>query len=199
MSLTVKDKGNDFLPPPEGLHIARCYAVVDLGMQENKAFGTRSPKVLIGWELGDSIMPDGKPFIQMQSYTASISQSSKLRALLEGWRGKGFTAGELQGFQLRTLLGAPCYLTTKHILNPQASQPWSSIISICKLPNTVVCPPPVNPPLYFDLDEYSEAAYAALSEGIRKKINLGDVQGGTQPATVIRNTDSGEVDDDLPF
>jgi hypothetical protein len=200
MSLTVKDNGSDFLPPPEGLHIARCYAVIDLGMQINKAFGNTSPKVLIGWELSNTLMPDGKPFIQMQSYTASISPNSKLRGLLEAWRGKGFTPAELQGFQLQSILGAPCYLTIKHTPNPQASQPWANVISICTLPSSVTCPPAINPPIYFDLDNYSEAAYLSLSEGIRKKINLEDVKGAKQAATrVVTDAALEGIDQDVPF
>ena len=39
MSLTVKDRGGDFLPAPEGLHIARCYAVMDMGVQTNPMYG----------------------------------------------------------------------------------------------------------------------------------------------------------------
>lgn len=177
MSLTVKDNGGDFQPAPEGFHIARCYAVIDLGLQFSKKFNNMAPKVLIAWELSDNFMADGRPFVQMQSYTGSLSQNAKLRGVLEAWRGKGFTTEELQGFTLRSLLGVPCYLTTKHTPNPQGGQPWSTIISICRLPPNVTCPPPVNPPIYFDLDDYSETAYCAVSEGIRKKINLKGVTG----------------------
>ena len=33
----------------------------------------------------------------------------------------------------------------------------------------------MNPQIYFDLDEYSDAAYMAVPEGIRKKINLSGI------------------------
>jgi len=172
MSLTIKDNGGDFLPPPEGLHIARCYAVIDMGIQINQTYGNSSPKVLIGWEFMDALMEDGKPFIQMQRYTASLSEKSNLRPLLEAWRGKSFTAEELKGFKLGNILGATCYITTKHKLNPQNNKRWSEVISICRLPAGVACPPPFNKPIYFDLDEYTDAAYQAVPESIRKKINL---------------------------
>ena len=174
MSLTVKETGNDFLPPPEGLHIARCYAVIDMGLQHNKTYNNSSPKVLIAWELTDKLMDDGKPFIQMQRYTASLSSQSKpnLRAHLEAWRGKSFTAEELKGFKLKNILGVPCYLTTKHTVNPRTNKTWSEVSGICRLPNNTVCPAPINKPIYFDLDEFTEEAYLAVPEGIRKKINL---------------------------
>lgn len=172
MSLTVKDNGGDFLPPPEGLHIARCYVLVDLGIQVNQTYGNSLPKILVGWELMDAFMEDGKPFIQMQRYTASLSKKSNLRALLEAWRGKSFTPEELKGFKLKSILGTTCYITTKYKLNPQTNKRWSEIISICRLPKEISCPAPFNKPIYFDLDEYTEESYLSVSEGIRKKINL---------------------------
>lgn len=172
MSLTAKDNGGTFILAPEGLHVARCYALIDLGEQLNKTYGNHSPKVLIGWELTDKLMADGRPFIHMQTYTTSLSEKSNLRGLLEAWRGKGFTADELKGFKLSNILGAPCYMTTKHSVNQNTQKKWSDVISICRLPAGVPCPAAVNPQIYFDLDEYSDAAYFAVPEGIRKKINL---------------------------
>lgn len=172
MSLTVKDNGGHFDLPPEGLHIARCYAVIDLGIQVNPCYGNSSPKVLIGWELTNTKMPDGRPFGQLQRYTASLSEKSNLRFLLEGWRSKSFTPEELKGFKLKYILGATCYLTTKHSVNPQTNKKWSNVISICRLPNNIPCPPPINPTIIFDLDDYTEQTYLAVPENIRKKINL---------------------------
>src|SRR5688572_12281842 len=114
MSLTVKDNGKTFLPAPEGLQIARCYALIDLGIQHNDPFNNDSPKVLIGWELPAARMPDGKPFIQHQRYTASLTESAHLRKLLESWRGRSFTEEELEGFHLKNILGIPCYLSITH-------------------------------------------------------------------------------------
>ena len=181
MSLTAKDNGGSFVLAPEGLHVARCYALIDLGEQLNKTYGNHSPKVLIGWEFTDKLMADGRPFIHMQTYTTSLSEKSNLRGLLEAWRGKGFNADELKGFKLSTILGAPCYITTKHSVNQNTQKKWSDVISICRLPAGVPCPPAVNPTIYFDLDEYSDATYMAVPEGIRKKINLSGIA-NTQPA-----------------
>ncbi|MDX1901864.1 MAG: hypothetical protein SFW66_07680 [Gammaproteobacteria bacterium] len=181
MSLTAKDNGGSFVLAPEGLHVARCYALIDLGEQLNKTYGNHSPKVLIGWEFTDKLMADGRPFIHMQTYTTSLSEKSNLRGLLEAWRGKGFSADELKGFKLSTILGAPCYITTKHSVNQNTQKKWSDVISICRLPAGVPCPPAVNPQIYFDLDEYSDATYMTVPEGIRKKINLSGIA-NTQPA-----------------
>lgn len=190
MSLLVKDKGSEFVQAPEGLHIARCYAVIDLGRQFNARFNNYSAKVLIGWELMDAFLADGKPFIQFQRYTASLTETSHLRKLLESWRGKGFTTEELEGFHLQQILGVPCYLTTKPSINATTQQRWSEVIGICKLPDGVVCPAPFNAPLYFDLDDYSDEAYAALPEGIRKKINLDDIKPASDGHTGTTSMDT---------
>lgn len=179
MSLTLKENANTFLPAPEGLHIARCYALIDLGKQFNKFYGNNLPKILIGWELTDKLMENRKPYIQFQRYTASLNEKSSLRSLLEAWRGRGFMPEELDGFELKNVLGATCYLTTKHVLNPTTQQRWSKVISICPLPNYAICPAPINPTICFDLDDYNESDYLAVPEGIRKIINLTDLKPST--------------------
>jgi hypothetical protein len=199
MSLTVKDNSN-FLPAPEGLHIARCYGVIDLGMQLDKTYNKMLPRARLCWELSHTFMPDGKPFIQMQTYTSVISETSRLRPLLESWRGKPFTAAERHAFKLRSLLGVPCYLATKQTVDTKTQQTWSNVVGIYKLPSTLPCPELINPTLYFDLDEYSETTYYALPENLQKQINLSGIKGVKQPARIVlTNINSGEIDDDVPF
>jgi hypothetical protein len=172
MSLTVKDNGKTFLPAPQGLHIARCYAVIDLGVQFNYRFNHYSAKVLIGWELPAALMPSGKPFIQYQRYTASLAGKAHLRQLLESWRGRCFTSEELEGFHLKNILGVPCYLNITQTINPKSQQIYSQVVAACPLPDGTICPEPFNSLLYFDLDDYSDDAYNSIPESIRQKINL---------------------------
>ena len=79
MSLTLKENSYTFVLPPEGLHIARCYALIDLGKQLNPFYQNTLPKVLIGWEFPDTLMENGKPFAQFQRYTASLNEKAALR------------------------------------------------------------------------------------------------------------------------
>lgn len=197
MSLTVKDNGSsDVIPAPEGLHIARCYAVIDLGDQHNKTYNTVSPKVLIGWELPQQLNNQGKPFAQFQRYTASLSEKSNLRSLLEAWRGKSFEPEELQGFELKKILNQPCYLTIKHKVNPQTQKRWSEVVSICRLPANIICPERINNVIYFDLDHFSEEALQSVPEGIRKKINLSTI---TNLSTPYPTHATDETEQDVPF
>lgn len=202
MSLNLNMKDFYFIPAPEGLHMARCYAVIDLGLQMNRKYGNYLPKVLIAWELSDSLMEEGKPYVQMQQYTVSLNKSSLLRALLEQWRGRKFSIEELKTFQWKDVLGKPCYLTTQQSPNPKGDQPWSDIVSIGPLPSGVTCPPQVNPSVYFDLDNYTDAKYLALSERMRRKINLG-MTTVTELTPVVMNGQPIEMPDgsgqDFPF
>lgn len=183
MSLTLKEKTIPFLLPNEGLHIARCYLLVDLGNQFSQHYQNTLSKVLIGWEFPLELMGNGKPFIQLQRYTASITEKSTLRTLLESWRGRPFSKEERDGFKLREILGNSCYVITKQILNPKNNQRWSKVISVCRLPESVNCPPLVNPLIHFDLDDYSESHYLAVPEWIRKIIHITDLKSVTESPT----------------
>lgn len=171
MSLTVKENRN-FLPVPEGSHIAYCYALIDLGMQYSKFYDTTLPKVMIGWELTHQLTKEGKPYVHFQRYTASLNVRSALRVLLEGWRGQSFVPEELEGFELKKLLGTSCYLTIRHVLNLQTQQRWPKVIAICPLPDLRFCAPNINKPIYFDCDNYCESDYLAVPEHIRKHIHI---------------------------
>jgi hypothetical protein len=105
-------------PVPAGVHHAVCYAVIDLGTQDpgNPQFRA-SRKVMILWELPHETIDtqDGpKPRIISSEYTASIGKKATLRSVLESWRGKPFTADELNGFDLKNILGANCQLNIVH-------------------------------------------------------------------------------------
>jgi len=183
MSLTIKEH-RTFLPVPEGSYVARCYALIDLGMQYSKFYDVTLPKIMIGWELSDKLTEEGKPFIHFQRYTASLNTRSSLRALLEEWRGQNFTLEELAGFELKKILGVSCYLTIKQVLNLQTQQHWPKVIAICPLPQLITCPPRVNKFIYFDLDNYSENDYLTVPEGIRKHIHFPELVNNAQKPAV---------------
>jgi len=171
MSLTVKEHRN-FLPVPEGSHIARCCALIDLGMQYSKFYDNTLPKVTIGWELINKLTEEEKPYVHFQRYTASLNAKSFLRTLLEGWRGHSFTSAELTGFELKEFLGTYCYLTIQPVLNLQTQQRWLKVVAISPLPHTMSHPPAIHQLIYFDLDSYSERDYLSVPESIRKHINI---------------------------
>lgn len=189
MSLKVKFTPTLFILPPEGMHIARCYSVIDLGEQESKTYNNRYPAVRIAWELPQTQMADGKPFMASRTYNVLLRPKTKLFSLLEGWRGKAFTPEEVayyqqEAFDFKALLGLPCYLTIHYDYDPQHPDPWATVTHASPLPTGVVCPPLINPPVYYDLDEHTEAAYSALPESIRQKINSPNIS-SSSPTTPL--------------
>ena len=77
MGLIAKDSGGgDFERAPEGTHLARCYQIIDLGTQHSEYYGKSSRKVLIGWELSDEHMTDGRPFAVSTRWNSASARSA---------------------------------------------------------------------------------------------------------------------------
>ena len=116
IAITVKENQGGGYPPLEaGSYRAICYSIVVLGTTYNEMFDNIQKKVMFTWELPDErIEKDGKslPRAISATYTLSLNEKSNLRKTLETWRGKQFTADELQGFDITKVLGAPCMIST---------------------------------------------------------------------------------------
>lgn len=115
MSLIASDSGGgSFTPVPAGMHLARCYRIVDLGTQEVTYKGDTKfqHKVMLQFEVhgeddsGKPLVTDkGEPMSISKNFTLSLGEKATLRADLEAWRGRAFTPEELQGFNIEKLLG----------------------------------------------------------------------------------------------
>lgn len=119
MSLTIKDNNSgDFERVPEGNYVARCYKIIDLGRQSTEWNGETKErqKIMVAWEIldDDLRMKDGRPFSISKRYTASLNERSQLRKDLQAWRGKRFTDEELEGFDLKKVLGQYCAIQVLH-------------------------------------------------------------------------------------
>ena len=115
MSLIVTAKsGADIEPVPEGLHLAVCVGLCDVGTIHSEMFGRDSRKCILQFEFPELPALDSGPRIMSRQFTMSLNAKAKLRAFLETWRGRKFTEAELAGFDLEKLLGAPCQLQVMH-------------------------------------------------------------------------------------
>ena len=112
MAIYVRKKEKEYSPAPEGLQAAVCCDVVDLGLIET-GFG-KQEKIEIRWQLEDVDPKSNKRFMVTQRYTPSLHEKSKLRPLLESWRGKKFSKEELKQFDIEKLIGANCQLSIVH-------------------------------------------------------------------------------------
>jgi hypothetical protein len=116
MSLVAKEGGSEstFTPVPPGMHLARCYRIVDLGTQKSEWQGEvkHLHKVMLHFEVhGEDekgkplITKKGEPLSISKNYTLSLGEKAALRKDLQAWRGRDFTPDELRGFELKNILG----------------------------------------------------------------------------------------------
>lgn len=176
------DKGGGFTPAPEGTHVARCVTLTDLGTQHGEFQGraTVRNQVMVMWELPNTKMQDGQPFIVSAFYTNSLNEKATLRHHLEAWRGRAFTAPELKHFDLQAILGKACLLQVIHNEGGRAK-----VSAVIALPAGTVVPPQVNPSSTFWIDTATDAEFEAISDGLRAIIAASDEwkARGKAPAT----------------
>lgn len=193
MSLIVKDTGGgDFQMAPVGNHVAVCYMVVDLGMQQTN-FGEKH-KILIGWELVHEMMEDGRPFVISQQYTASLSEKANLRRDLESWRGKKFSETELKGFDVFNVVGVPCMVSVIHSENN--GKHYANIGSVAGLPKGMEKPKAANKIVAYSLDNPEQSMFDLLPEWIQNKIPK---NGFNPSSTADFDEPSADFGDDIGF
>lgn len=130
--------GGDFEIAPEGVFLARCYKMVDIGTQtETGQYGTKqNRKIYLYWELladddGEEVrMEGGQPFSIFNSYKLSMHQKANLRKHLDSWRGKKFSEEEAADFDLTKLLGAFCKLQISHSQSKDGTKTYANIEAI---------------------------------------------------------------------
>lgn len=210
MSFFVEDTGGSFERTPAGMHLARCYRIVDLGTQKSEYMGQVKylRKIMIGWEIHGTrddgspiLMADGRPFAIFKNYTLSWSEKANLRLDLQSWRGQPFTSEEMRRFDLKTILGVWCML---NIIERQGQngKTYSNVNGITPVPAMIKkngLPNPVNKNEIFNMSEPDMALFNTFSEHLKAKIQASPewqrVAGDAPaPATV-----ASDVDDDIPF
>lgn len=176
MSLTVKENGGSNIPIlAEGSYPAVCYMLVDIGLQRNERYGNSSRKVIIGWEVaGEYVEIDGeqKPRVFSARYTASLNEKAILRRDLAAWRGRDFTDAELQAFDLKSILGAPCLIQVIH--KESNGKKYANLASIMKLPKGLEPPQLTLDKVVFDIDESDLSLIKDLPEWIANAIKASE-------------------------
>lgn len=174
MHLPKPDSGN-FELTPAGTFPARCYRFIDLGSHPQEFKGESKGLrrlVMIGFELCDEFMSDGRPFTIHKRYTFSMHEKANMRKDLEAWRGAKFTDADFgeNGFDTRNLIGVPAILTIVH--SEGGENTYANIAGIGKAMKGMVFPELVNPPCYVALepDLFDKAAYDTLSDKLKETI-----------------------------
>ena len=214
----------EFKQVPAGLHLARCYRIVDLGTQRTEFEGQEKfqRKIMLGWELhgkddeGNELVTEyGDPMAIFKNYTLSWHEKATLRLDLQNWRGKPFTVEEMRRFDLSTVLGAWCMLTViqragkkegktdRVYANVKAVSPVPSIIKSNGLPSAI------NPNQMFRLAEPDFELYDTFGKGLKAMIEASpewqaiQARKPAQNASKAASSSSGsgfdDMEDDLPF
>lgn len=168
-----KGQGGEWERVPEGTFIARCYQLMTIGTQTVVFKGETKlqKKVIIGWELLDdeAKMSDGKPFVISKTYTHTLNERGNLYADLNAWRGKKFTAEELEGFDLRKILGAYCQIQVLHT-ESDSGKTYANVNTI--LPYKGDKPAAINENIMFSIGNPDIAVFNALPDFLKRRIEF---------------------------
>jgi len=204
--------GGNFKRVPAGVHIGRCYSLIDLGTQHSSGqYGEKfQHKVRISWELfgedenGEplTIDVDGQdmPLTISKSYTMSLHEKAALRKDLAAWRGRDFTDEEANGFDVSKLIGAYCMVNVT--TSESNGKTYSNVVGLTPLPAALknAKPAAVHENVLFNLDEPDltvlKGFHEKLQEAIKRSPEWAQKFGGGFTAP---NGGGASADTDIPF
>jgi hypothetical protein len=215
MSFYVEDKGGNFERCPSGMHLARCYRIIDLGTQKSEYMGQVKylHKVMIGWEIhgtddnGQPLkMNDGRPFAIFKNYTLSWSEKANLRLDLQSWRGKPFSQEEMRKFDLKAILGAWCMLNIIERPGKTDGKMYTNVDGVTPVPAIIKqngLPQPVNANELFNLQTPDMTMFETFSDNLKAKIKSSPewekLQSKGAPAPEREPGSDDDIDEDIPF
>lgn len=204
MPIIAENKGGDFVLMPAGNHLARCYAMIEIGTIKEESgiyAGKEQHKVRITWETPHECHDFGKgmqPFSISKEFTLSMNEKATLRKMLESWRGKSFTDEEANRFDITKLLGVPCMINVIHKTSAKGST-YPDISSIATLPKGFEAPAQINPNFVLSFDNWNQSIFDGLPDFIKTKIKSSkEYAAMTMPGHAEMPQSSSESDD-LPF
>lgn len=136
--MIISDNAKEYQKHPEGEYIGVCVDIVDLGLEQTQ-YGMK-PKMRVVFETeataekeisGQTVLV---PATISRKFTASLNEKAPLRAFLEAWRGRKFTASEAKAFDTEQLLGVPAYLNVTWEWSQDGQKQYDNILTCGKLP-----------------------------------------------------------------
>jgi len=202
MAVKTSNSGGDFKLAPEGMHVARCFKIIDCGTHIDEKFQKLKR---IGWlffELPNALMDaddkgEQKPFIVGKRYNLSHNEKAILRLDLENWYSKRFNTTDLDkagGFDLERVIDRPALLNIVHSEDGK----YANITSINPLANGMTCPERINDTFVFSLDDVNTDKFSKLSEKMQAFIK--ECKELSPPKSAVKTAnDHPAFDDDIPF
>jgi len=218
MGLTVKASGgvSTFKQVPPGMHLARCYRVIDMGTQTTtwKGATKQQPKVMLQFEVhsedasGHALTTDkGEPLSISKTFTASLGENAILRQELENWRSRAFTQEELNGFELKNVLGAWALLSVVKEVGNDGNE-YTNISSINPVSSQMKkagLPDPHNELTIFDMEDPNMELFETFSNKMKEKLQATpewkERFSNSQSFNPVTASKKGfeDMEDDIPF
>lgn len=200
--------GGDFTPTPAGQHRAVLTRLIDLGTQPgSQMFPNPKRKVLFGWEIPSErikFVKDGQehegPVIHFERMTFSSHENSIMRQRLESWRGRPFTEQEFGTFDLKTLLGVSALIQIAH--ERKDGKTYANMQVIMLPPDWKSNPVKAEgETLYLSLepDEFDQATYERLSDGLRTTIANSPEYQSLMGGEAEKRPEPRDLEDEIPF
>lgn len=164
--MLVAETSGSYEIAPIGVYSAVCTRLINMGMQET-TYGLKH-QIHLAFEI-DEKMDDGRPFLMMQNYTLSLNEKARLRLDLQAWRGRAFTAEELKGFDLKTVLGKPLQISVVHSADGQ----YANIGSMMPLGRGMQPLAPSGDLIYINSLPEDNAGFELLSERMKDRVQKG--------------------------
>jgi len=212
--IATAGSGSTFINAPAGMHLARCYRIVDLGTQKSEFQGQikHLQKIIIQFEIhgeddtGKPLVTDkGEPMSISKNYTLSLADKANLRRDLTTWRGKEFTKDEERGFALKNLLGVWAMLSVIKAEGNNGKE-YTNIASINPVPKAMKAnlPEGHNEPKIYSITEHDEEFFQTFSNYIKGKIMESPeyqsrLQRSEKAAEKPKGASFDDMDDDIPF
>lgn len=175
-----------------------CYQLIDLGTQKSSYKGVEKSqhKILLGFELQDEFMEDGRPMVATSRYTFSGFANAVLRKHLESWRAKAYTDDEFSAFDLTKLIGVPAMLT----MTQSEDEKYVNITGISMPPKGTALKPLVNEKrsLILDNAQFDPKVFASLHEKLQEAIAKSPEYQAIKAGKPVERLNE-VLDDEIPF
>ena len=170
--------GGDRQICPEGMHVARCYQIIDLGTTEQGGqfpgkkrkiqflFETPYETAVFNEDLGE------QPFYVRTVFTLSMNEKATLRKTIQSWLGKAMDDKQAARFDVFSLLGSPCQINVVHV--HREGNTYANIATIAPLTKGQVCPDPINEVIGFSASMPDMEVFAKLPAFLQDKIKESD-------------------------
>ena len=113
-------------------------------------------------------------------------------------RAFAFSADELKGFEVKTIVGAPCLLNIIHKPRDKDGKMQAKVAGISPVPQGMAVPDLANHKITYEVEDGRSEAFNRLPEWVRKKIET--CEEWISPAHVDSSDKGPEVSEDtVPF